>query len=314
MINKKQSKNEKLKKQKFDNFPFKGIYTALATPFSRADENKIDYDALEKIIKAQLSAKIDGLVLFGSTGEHFSLTETEKKDVFFTVKELCENKLPLLCCAGNPSTKKTLTDALLFKSYGANGLLLLPPFYYKCADNGVIAHFLTIAENVKLPTIIYNVPARTGFDLYKKPNVLNALSSMNYVAGIKQAESDELVMSDFIKHSILPVLSGCDENNFAAYKAGAAGSISVASNVFPEKIKEVYDLFFGGDISAASKKENSLKPLYKALTLESNPIPLKYALKTVFNASENLRLPLTALSEKHKKQADKILMKLLNKK
>ncbi|MDY4186495.1 MAG: 4-hydroxy-tetrahydrodipicolinate synthase [Candidatus Borkfalkiaceae bacterium] len=315
---------QKLKKKKFCEFPFKGVYTALATPFlpcgscgknekEKVAENKIDYDALEKIVRAQVAAKIDGLVLFGSTGEHFSLTENEKKNLFFTVKEITSNKLPLVCCAGTPSTRATLNDALLFKSYGANGLLLLTPFYYKCADNGVIAHFSLIAETAKLPVIIYNVPSRTGYDLYKKPNVLKALSQTKYVVGIKEAETDEITMSDFIRHSVLPVVSGCDENNFSAYQAGAAGAISVASNVFPKKIKEIYDLYSACDEAEASKKERLLKPLYKALTLQGNPVPLKFMLEKVYGCFGALRLPLTEATDENKKKIAKVLSELSTK-
>ena len=317
-MNKEQALTKKLKKKKFCEFPFKGIYTALATPFLPCDEsknerffeNKIDYDALEKIVRAQISAKIDGLVLFGSTGEHFSLTENEKKNLFFTVKEITSNKIPLICCAGSPSTRAALNDALLFKSYGANGLLLLTPFYSKCADNGVIAHFFEISKAAKLPVIIYNVPARTGYDLYKKPNVLKALSQADYIVGIKEAESDELIMSDFIRHSVLPVVSGCDENNFSAYQAGAAGAISVASNVFPEKIKEIYDLYSACDEAKASKKERLLKPLYKALNSEGNPVPLKYMLAKVYGCSGCLRLPFTEATDETKKKIAKVLSEL----
>ena len=307
----KQAKKENAKKAKFKNFPFFGINTALATPFLKEDENKIDFSALEKILKDQTAAGVNGIVLFGSTGEHFSLTENEKKDLFFTVKEICGPALPLICCAGNPSTKQTLRDALLYKSYGATGLLLLTPFYYKCADNGAIAHFSVITETVKLPALIYNVPSRTGYDLYKKPNVLNALGFLDYVAGIKEAESDELIITDFIKHSPLPVLSGSDENNLAAYRAGAAGAISVASNVFPKETVEIYDSFFNKDDSVASKKDNFLKPVYKMLTLEGNPVPLKYALKKIYGCGDKPRLPLTPLSEKNKKLADKIFKNFL---
>lgn len=303
--------------EKNENFPFFGAYTALATPFkttrlksknakfetsesSAHINDELDLDALEKIVNAQICGKVDGLVLFGSTGEHFSLTESEKKLLFFTVKEITRGALPLICGVGSPSTKIALREALLFKSYGANGLLVLPPFYYKCADNGLIAHFFTISSSAKLPTIAYNVPARTGVDFTKSERVLNALYSMPNLAAIKQAEPDKTKTEHFIKNCKIPVLCGADENTFISYLAGAKGVISVTSNLFPKAVKQIYELFFSGQIEKAREKDKLLTPIYQALAIKSNPIPLKYALSEVFGCEEKLRLPLTELEKSEK--------------
>lgn len=279
------------------NLPFNGVYTALATPFKNG---KPDLAVFEKLIAAQLDARVDGLVIFGSTGEHFSLTENEKKVLFFAAKEIAGTKTPLICGVGAPCTKTALGEALIFKSYGADGLLLLPPFYYECADNELIAHFLTITNAAKLPTIIYNVPARTGVDIYAKPAVLNALKNSEYAVCIKQAEKDEKRTVSTIKSSPVPVLCGCDENAFCSYEAGASGIISVASNILPKKIKEIYELFVSGKISKARQINERLLPLYRALSVKSNPVPLKYAISKIYGGSGELRLPLTELSDKDK--------------
>lgn len=290
--------------EQFFNCPFSGVFTALATPFKNG---KPDVDVLEKLISAQLAARVDGLVLFGSTGEHFSLTESEKKLLFFTAKELVGTKTPLICGVGAPCTKTALTEALIFKSYGADGLLLLPPFYYECADNGLIAHFLSITSAAKLPTIIYNVPARTGVDIYAKPAVLAALKNAEYAVCVKQAEKDMQKSVASIKNSPLPIVCGCDELALPAYKAGAIGVISVASNIVPKQIKEIYELFFSGETDEARKKDQKLKPLYGALCIKSNPIPLKYAISKTYGGSGELRLPLTELSDDDKLLVDDAL-------
>ncbi len=299
------------------NFPFLGAYTALATPFkttrlksknAKCEKNEsatcvndeLDLDALEKIVNAQIRGGIDGLVLFGSTGEPFSLTESEKKLLFFTVKEITRGALPLICGVGSPSTKIALRESLLFKSYGANGLLVLPPFYYKCADNGLIAHFFSISSSAKLPIIAYNVPARTGVDFTKSETILNALYSMPDLAAIKQAEPNKIKTEHFIKNCKIPVLCGSDENTFISYQSGAKGIISVTSNIFPEAVKQVHELFFSRKIEKAREKDELLAPIYQALAIKSNPIPLKYALSEVFGCEETLRLPLTELEKKEK--------------
>lgn len=298
------SKKTQKRNGKFLNLPFSGVYTALATPFKNG---KPDLAVFEKIIAAQLEARVYGLVIFGSTGEHFSLTESEKKLLFFTAKEIVGTKIPLICGVGAPCTKTALASALIFKSYGADGLLLLPPFYYECADNGLIAHFLTITNAAKLPTIIYNVPARTGVDIYAKPAVLNALKNAEYAVGIKQAEKNEKRTVCTIKNSPLPALCGCDEYAFCSYEAGAQGIISVASNIIPKKIKEIYELFVSGKISEARQKNERLLPLYSALSVKSNPVPIKYAVSKIYGGSGELRLPLTELSDKGKLLVDEAL-------
>lgn len=298
------SKKAQKRNGKFLNLPFSGVYTALATPFKNG---KPDLAVFEKIIAAQLEARVNGLVIFGSTGEHFSLTESEKKLLFFTAKEIVGTKIPLICGVGAPCTKTALASALIFKSYGADGLLLLPPFYYECADNGLIAHFLTITNAAKLPTIIYNVPARTGVDIYAKPAVLNALKNAEYAVCIKQAEKNEKRTVCTIKNSPLPALCGCDEYAFCSYEAGAQGIISVASNIIPKKIKEIYELFVSGKISEARQKNERLLPLYSALSVKSNPVPIKYAVSKIYGGSGELRLPLTELSDKGKLLVDEAL-------
>lgn len=291
-------KNDILKK-----YGFYGISTALLTPFIG---QKIDYYSLEKVVASNIRAGVCAFVLFGSTGEHFSLTDDEKKQIFFTIKEITQNKLPLICCVGSPSTKRALNDALIYKSYGADGLLILPPFYYKCSDNGVIAHFFEILNGAKMPAVIYNVPARTGYDLFGKTDVLNALSSNPYAVAVKQAESDEEKIKPFTKKCPLAVLSGCDENNLAVLKNGGGGAVSVASNLFPAETVKLFNLFYSSE-QKAEKFNLKLKPLFTALSLESNPVPLKYLFAKIYGGQNALRLPFLTLSPENEKKADELL-------
>lgn len=296
-------KNQTLKK-----YGLYGISTALLTPFNR---QKIDFVSLEKTVKTNLMAGVCSFVLFGSTGEHFSLTQDEKKEIFFAVKEIAQNKLPIICGVGSPSTKRTLNDALIYKSYGADGLLILPPFYYKCSDNGVIAHFFEILNGAKMPSVIYNVPARTGYDLFEKRDVLTAVSANPYAVAVKLAEPDEKKARLFTEKSPLPVLSGCDENNFTIFKSGGCGAISVASNIFPAETVKLFELS-ETDEKQAEKYNNKLKPLFSALNLESNPVPLKYLFSEIYGGQNSLRLPLLPLTNENQKKADRLLQ-LLNK-
>lgn len=287
---------------------FHGNSTALVTPFR---DGKPDLSAIEKIAQKNMQANVSALFLFGSTGEHFSLTDAEKRIIFFCVKEITRGKIPLVCGVGSPSTKKTFLDALVCKNYGADGLLLLPPFYYKCSDNGVIGHFLSVMNGVKIPTVIYNVPSRTGYDLFGKTKVLNELAACSYAVAIKQAESDEERAVAFVKNSPLPVLSGSDENMQKIISSGGVGAITVAGNAFPEKTGKLCFLA-KNNREEAIKYDKLMRPLFELLSLESNPVPLKFLLSLTAGIKNELRPPLLKLQEENEIKARALYERFLN--
>lgn len=284
-----------------------GVITALITPFKN---NKVDLLMLEKLIKKQIEAKIDAILLFGTTGEPLSLSDSEKRLVFFTSKEIIQNKIPLLAGISSPCTATAVQNARHFDSLKSDGLLVITPYYYKCSSNGVYKHFLQIATATNLPIIAYNVPSRTNYDLTTDKKAYDRICNIDQIKAIKIAEGDLKRLKEIIKHSKIPVLCGCDEHALQSYQEGAIGSISVISNALPKLTKAIYNEYKNGDISSAMQKNSLLSPMVSLLSSLPNPIAIKYILAKTMGLNNELRLPLTKLTAKHAKQIDNLIFNL----
>ena len=283
---------------------FKGCGTALATPFT---EDGVNFEELRKMIEFQILEGVDSLIICGTTGESSTMSTEEKKAVIeFSVK-IANGRVPIIAGTGGNNTKEAISMSKYAESVGADGLLLVTPYYNKTTQQGLIAHFTKIAESVKLPIILYSVQSRTGMNI--EPETCLALSKVPNIVAIKEASGNISQVAEIAKlcQDELTIYSGNDDQIVPILSLGGLGVISVLSNLYPKFVHEmVMDYLTGNWQKACSSQLNAL-PLIKALFCEVNPIPVKYALNRIgFNCGIP-RLPLIELSDKNKERIDSLL-------
>lgn len=274
---------------------FTGIATALYTPITNGE---IDYEEFERLIEFQLRSDIAALVFLGTTGEAATISDEERKSIIgFAVKKV-KGRVPVIIGCGSNSTKRAAELTLQAKSLGADCSLSVTPYYNKCSQDGLIAHYFEIEKQSAFPQIVYNVPSRTGVDV--SPETYGRLSELYSVVGIKEAnQSPEKLVGTFSAlNDNIPVYSGADEANRTFYSIGAKGAISVLSNIIPSIISdEYYNFKFFSDKNA--KADNIvISKISKLVFSEVNPIPLKGLIKKIRKRGYELRLPLTEQNEK----------------
>lgn len=274
---------------------FTGIATALYTPITNGE---IDYEEFERLIEFQLRSDIAALVFLGTTGEAATISDEERKSIIgFAVKRV-KGRVPVIIGCGSNSTKRAAELTLQAKSLGADCSLSVTPYYNKCSQDGLIAHYFEIEKQSAFPQIVYNVPSRTGVDV--SPETYGRLSELYSVVGIKEANKnpEKLVGTFSALNDNIPVYSGADEANRTFYSLGAKGAISVLSNVIPSIISdEYYNFKFLSDKNA--KADNIvISKISKLVFSEVNPIPLKGLIKKIRKRGYELRLPLTEQNEK----------------
>lgn len=285
---------------------FTGIFTAIVTPFSKG---KLDEKTLRELVEWQIQEGIHGLVPCGTTGESATLSEEEWETVIKIVLEQTGARVPVIAGAGSNCTDKAVKLTKKAYKLGVSATLHVTPYYNKPPQEGLYQHFKAVAEAVPLlPVILYNVPGRSSVNML--PETVARLAKIKNIAGIKEACGDlnqikklrSLVGSDF------DILSGEDAQNFSIYELGGVGAISVASNVAPAKVAEVWNKFSSGDKDSAKFAQEELQTLNKALFIETNPIPVKTALALLGRVKEEFRLPLVKMSpDNRKKLADVVL-------
>jgi 4-hydroxy-tetrahydrodipicolinate synthase len=274
-----------------------GSMTALVTPMK--NDGVIDYEQWEKLIKWQIKANIRAIIVAGTTGESALLNIAEFKKLL---------KIAVICCA-NSNTKviaqtghimadDVIKSNQLANELGADAVLIVTPYYIRTTQKGLKNHFIKIADTTKLPIILYNVPARTHNDML--PQTTASLAQHNMIIGIKEACSDENRITDLlkIKPKDFAVLSGNDDMFLKSMQQGATGVISVASNVRPVAINKICTLMALGDVISAKKLNSSLDNLFKVLSCQPNPIPVKYLLNEAGMIGNGIRLPLAWFDKK----------------
>ena len=274
---------------------FTGIATALYTPITNGE---IDYEEFERLIEFQLRSDIAALVFLGTTGEAATISDEERKSIIgFAVKRV-KGRVPVIIGCGSNSTKRAAELTLQAKSLGADCSLSVTPYYNKCSQDGLIAHYFEIEKQSAFPQIVYNVPSRTGVDV--SPETYGRLSELYSVVGIKEANKspEKLVGTFSALNDNIPVYSGADEANRTFYSLGAKGAISVLSNIIPSIISdEYYNFKFFSDKNA--RVDNIvISKISKLVFSEVNPIPLKGLIKKLRKRGYELRLPLTEQNEK----------------
>ena len=283
---------------------FRGTATAMITPFH---EGEIDYDCLGRLIDIQISAGIDALVIGGTTAEAATLTDEERYRLFEFSAERIDGKTKLIFGTGTNDTRVAIKHSKFAEKVGCDGLLLVTPYYNKGTEGGIEKHYLSIAESVDLPTLLYNVPSRTGVNLGF--NLISRLSDHPNIVGIKEASdsTDRLVTLASMSDKIT-LYSGNDSQVLPTLALGGLGVISVISNLLPSETKEMTDAYFGGNSARAREIQFRLLPLIQAMFMETNPSPIKYAMSLRGLCSPELRLPLSEPRESTKIEIERLMM------
>ncbi len=270
---------------------FKGSLVALVTPFKNG---RVDKEKLRELVDFHLENGTEGIVPCGCTGEAFTLNFEERGQIIETVVEEVRGRIPVVPGTGSSSTQVALGLTREAKKRGADGALVITPFGNKPNPEGVYNHYAQIAQEVKLPIILYNVPSRTGMSI--PPEVVARLSKISNIVGIKEASGSLDQVSRILNLCDITVLSGDDSLTLPMLAVGAKGVISTVANLVPQDMAELVNAFFQGDLERAKKLHFKLFPLIKALFLEGNPIPLKGAMRLRGMLNGELRPPLAPLS------------------
>lgn len=286
---------------------FKGIGTALITPFKNG---RIDFSALENIIELQIKAGVGALIVGGTTGEAATLSDIERYTLFEFTKEKTRRRTKLIFGTGTNDTKAAIRHTKRAEEIGCDGVLVVTPYYNKGTFDGVAMHYSEIAKATSLPIILYNVPSRTGVNLTETQ--LKELSKIKNIVAIKEAGDsiDKYVATAAMAES-LGLYAGNDTQIYTTLALGGLGVISVLSNIMPEKCVDIYESFARGEYEKAAKIQFSLLPLISSLFAETNPAPIKYAMKKLGLCENELRLPLCPVREETEKKIDEAV-KCLN--
>lgn len=274
---------------------FTGLCTALITPFR---DDAVHYDMLEILLERQIGAGADAIVLGGTTGESATLTFDEKLELFRRGVSIAGGRCKIIAGTGSNCTASAVRLSRAAEETGVDGLLVVTPYYNKCTQPGLIAHYRAVCDAVTLPVIAYNVPSRTGVDI--RVDTCKALAEIPNIAGIKEAGGDISKIARLT--GLLPVWSGNDDQTAAVMALGGVGVISVASNIVPGRMKALTDAALGGRFDVASDLQRSLLELVELLFCQVNPIPVKAALNLMGYDVGPCRLPLDAMTEENRRR------------
>ncbi|MDI6742487.1 MAG: 4-hydroxy-tetrahydrodipicolinate synthase [Smithella sp.] len=283
---------------------FRGAMVAIVTPFKN---NKIDEDALRDLIEIQIANGTDAIVPCGTTGESATLTHEEHDRVIEITIEAVKKRVPVIAGTGSNNTAEALRLTKHAYNAGADGALIVCPYYNRPTQEGLYQHFKIIAESVPLPIIPYNIPGRTGVNL--TPEMVAKLSRISNIVGIKEASGSIKQMNDIINlcDKDFSILSGDDIFTLPLLSMGGAGVISVISNVAPADMAGLVDAFSATDLAKARALHQKMSPLIDALFLEVNPIPVKAALVMMGKINYEYRLPLCAMSNQNYARLKKVM-------
>jgi 4-hydroxy-tetrahydrodipicolinate synthase len=280
---------------------FRGVFTALVTPFRNG---VVDEAALVKHVEEQIAAGVDGVVPCGSTGEAATLSHEEHKRVVELVVRTVARRVRVIAGTGSNATAEAIELTAHAKRAGADGALLISPYYNKPTQDGVVAHYAAVANATQLPLVAYNIPGRTGSNLL--PDTIARLAEIEHVVGVKESSGDLHQISQVIARvpSDFAVLAGDDWATLPQLAIGGAGVISTCSNLVPRELCALVHAFQRGDLPRARELHYRLLPLCDALFSETNPIPIKAALALRGKLEEELRLPLLKMTAPNKKRLE----------
>jgi 4-hydroxy-tetrahydrodipicolinate synthase len=284
---------------------FKGSLVALITPFQNG---KVDVARLEGLVEFHIDAGTHGLVPCGTTGESATLTHAEHDFVIETVVGKADGRIPVLAGTGSNSTAEAIRMTKFAQKVGADGALVITPYYNKPTQEGLFRHFEAVAAAADIPNVLYNVPPRTAIDM--TPDTVARLAEIPNVVSIKEASGSVDRVVEILRACEIDVLSGDDSLTLPLMSVGAKGVISVAANVVPKLVVDLVELAAAGDFAQAKDLHFRLFPLFKALFVETSPIPVKAAAVMAGLSGPELRLPLLDASEETRKELESVLREL----
>jgi 4-hydroxy-tetrahydrodipicolinate synthase len=276
------------------NIMFKGSIVAIVTPFKNGE---IDEESLRELVEFQIENGTDGIVPCGTTGEASTLDYDEHDRVIEIVVQQAKKRVPVIAGTGSNSTKEAIEITEHAKKVGADGALLVTPYYNKPTQEGLYRHYKTVAESVALPQILYNVPGRTSVNML--PETVARLADIPNIVGIKEASGSLQQVSEVLSlcGDRIEVLSGDDFITFPIMACGGSGVISVTANIMPKEIAAMIDAFNAGDLEEARRLHLRLLRINNAMFIETNPTPVKTALGLMGKCDDEVRLPLAPMSE-----------------
>jgi 4-hydroxy-tetrahydrodipicolinate synthase len=274
-----------------------GLYTVMVTPFN--GQGKLDQEGLRHNLRHQLQHKVNGIVVLGTTGESPTLSSQEKQRIIEIALEEVKGKVPLWVGTGSYSTERTIADTLQAQEMGADGALIITPYYNRPTQEGFYRHFEAICQATSIPICIYNNPSRTGQNL--QTETLKRLAKFPSIIGVKESSGSITQITDVIEafgksHPDFRIVSGDDILTFPLMALGGHGILSVASNLVPGPIQNLVQAALAGDFVRARDWHYQLLPLFKAIFIETNPIPIKAAMQLCGMPAGSCRLPLCDLS------------------
>ncbi|OHB46653.1 MAG: 4-hydroxy-tetrahydrodipicolinate synthase [Planctomycetes bacterium GWF2_40_8] len=282
---------------------FTGSIVALVTPFK---DGLVDYDKLGELVEYHIENGTNAIIPCGTTGESPTLTHKEHGEVIGKVIEIAKGRIPVIAGTGSNSTSEALSLTKHAKEAGADGSLMITPYYNKPTQEGLYEHYKSISDAVDIPIIIYNVPSRTGVSI--SPETVARLYEMKNIVAIKEASGNIDQTSQILNLCDITVLSGDDSLTLPIMSVGGKGVVSVVANILPGEVSEMVSSFLNGELEKSQKMHKSLFPICRAMFIETNPIPVKTAMKLLGRINGEMRLPLCKMSDEHEKQLQKVLI------
>ncbi len=281
---------------------FTGSIVAMVTPFK---DGAVDYDKLGELVDFHVVNGTNAIIPCGTTGESPTLSHREHGEVVGKVIEAAGGRIPVIAGTGSNNTSEAINLTRHAKETGADGSLLITPYYNKPTQQGLYEHYKAILDEVDIPIIIYNVPSRTGVSI--SPETVARLFEFENIVAIKEATGDIDQASQILNLCDIIVLSGDDSLTLPIMSVGGKGVVSVVANILPREVSELASSFLKGEIENSQRLHRSLLPLCKAMFIETNPIPVKTAMKLLGRLNGEMRLPLCNMSDEHEEQLKKVL-------
>lgn len=283
---------------------FEGCGTAIATPFTK---DGVNFEEFRKLLEFQIENEVDAIIVCGTTGESATMSEKERKETIKFAIDVVNKRTKVIAGTGSNNTKSAIELSKYAESIGADGILVVTPYYNKTTQKGLIEHYKVIAKEVSIPVIVYNVPSRTGVNIL--PETYLELSKIENIVAVKEASGNlsQVAKTASLCRDNLAIYSGNDDQIIPVLSLGGKGVISVLSNIMPKYTHDMVRKYLDGDVKEATKMQLDVIDLIDALFSEVNPIPVKHALNLMGYDFGTPRLPLIELSDTNKKVLEKIM-------